>query len=286
MVKVKIDRMKLIPKEKWVKAITDEFMKNMKKWRAKMSEETREYLLKGFRQSLLRLDEQSSGMENLIWLSANSTSLEVMVSTPYEPYSFKGTTESVDRYELARLTKGDRKPVTRPVFNEWFYNAVDTAGRKLSKEVLRGNYFDEFYNRFAISRCKLDDFLESQAKKKEFEIGVAKRDIDYILSEPKIRSIRQATGNSKKNTFDFVEVEVSFLSVIDKKEASDIIKKNLKKVINSCIAMLKSSSKYKAYGVPVRHLKVGKMVVTNDHYFVVTFELAGAKKFEQTKLFG
>ena len=286
MVKVKVDSVKLLPKEKWEKAITDEFMRNMKKWRAKMSEETREYLLKGFEASLEILDEKVFGLENLVYLGSDLSQREIKVGTARGTHAHKRVTEPVDRYRLAALTKGDKKPVTSLVFNEWFYKAIDTVGLKFSKEILRGNYSDDFYTKFSLSRHRLDDFLEDQARRREFEIGVAKRDVDYILSKPKIRSIRQATGNSKKNTFDFVEVEVSFLSVIDRKEASVIIKKNLKKVINNCLAMLKSSSKYKAYGVPVRHLKVGKMVITNDHYFVVTFELAGAKKFEQTKLFG
>lgn len=80
-------------------------------------------------------------------------------------------------------------------------------------------------------------------------------EIDQFITRISNPDIRCSFDNPNKNTFDFIDIEVFFLTTIDKKIAKNFIKKHLSRIFNKVLQVLRSSKKYEKYDVPINFLK-------------------------------
>lgn len=103
-----------------------------------------------------------------------------------------------------------------------------------------------------------DSFEKFNALVNDPNITVSKTkplEIDQFITKISNPDIRCSSDNPNKNTFDFIDIEVFFLTTIDKKLAKSFIENNFLKIFNKVQQVLKSSKKYKKYDVPINFLK-------------------------------
>ena len=121
----------------------------------------------------------------------------------------------------------------------------------------------------------LSELYRNSARKRIWESD----ELERILMKPKISDIYSSSGY--KHIFDFIEMEILIVSTIDKKMAKSIISKHAKEVINTCLNILKEDKRFKKFGIPISFLKVSNCCVSNQHYFVVRFELKNIEGFDR-----
>lgn len=85
--------------------------------------------------------------------------------------------------------------------------------------------------------------------------------------------IRRETGNTKKNTFDFVRVEMSIRSTYLSVEK---LRAHKKELIQKALDKIDSYKPYQKYGVPVKYLRLYRMTLLRCGYVVLDFELPKA----------
>ena len=74
-------------------------------------------------------------------------------------------------------------------------------------------------------------------------------------------------GNTNKNTFDTVRIEIIL------KERADMMQqciKHKKEILDADVDKLKSSKSFRKYGVPINFLKVYDMVLTKDNCIILS----------------
>ena len=104
-------------------------------------------------------------------------------------------------------------------------------------------------------------------------------EVGEVLYKPKLIDIRTSTGSKK--SFDFIEVEASVMTSVPLEKVKSIINKNLKCVVKDYLEVVKNSSKFKKFGVPVNCLKIGKITFTNRHTLNIVFELKQLQGFDR-----
>lgn len=110
--------------------------------------------------------------------------------------------------------------------------------------------------------------------------------IDRFITKISKPDIYRSADNTNKNTFDFIGIEVFFLSTIDKKTAKSYIKEHLSEIFNKIIQVLKSSKKFENYGVPINFLKCSYKIdytTSSIHFLFSLKELAEHNKDDEDK---
>lgn len=82
--------------------------------------------------------------------------------------------------------------------------------------------------------------------------------------------IRRETGNTKKNTFDFVRVEMSIRSTYQSVEK---LKEHKKELIQKALDKIDSYKPYQKYGVPVKYLHLYRMTLLQCGDLILDFEV-------------
>lgn len=83
---------------------------------------------------------------------------------------------------------------------------------------------------------------------------------------------RRADTNKKRNTFDFIDIEMVIRSTdVDKKKVIE----NKQEIFDKAIAKLKTSKQFQKYGVPLSFLKMYQFVLRKDGTLLISFCLKG-----------
>ena len=86
---------------------------------------------------------------------------------------------------------------------------------------------------------------------------------------------RRADGNKKRNTFDFIDIEMVIRSTdVDKKKVIE----NKQEIYKKAISKLMSSKQFEKYGVPISFLKMYQFVLRKDGTLLISFCLKGEEK--------
>lgn len=79
---------------------------------------------------------------------------------------------------------------------------------------------------------------------------------------------RRAEGNKKKNTFDFIDIEMVIRSTdVDKRKVVE----NKDEIFNKAVAKLETSKQFQKYGVPINFLKMYQFVLRKDGTLLISF---------------
>ncbi|MBR6252696.1 MAG: hypothetical protein IKR04_02520 [Clostridia bacterium] len=80
--------------------------------------------------------------------------------------------------------------------------------------------------------------------------------------------------NTKKNTFDFIVVEVSVLSQEALPDRDDFLKQNIKEILTRLVEKIENSATFKKYGIPSKCLKATEVTLHKKISILkVVFEL-------------
>lgn len=83
---------------------------------------------------------------------------------------------------------------------------------------------------------------------------------------------RRSNSNKKRNTFDFIDIEMVIRSTdVDKKKVIE----NKQEIFDKAIAKLETSKRFQNYGVPVSFLKMYQFVLRKDGALLISFCLKG-----------
>lgn len=110
--------------------------------------------------------------------------------------------------------------------------------------------------------------------------------IDRFITKIGKPDIYRSTENTNKNTFDFIGIEVFFLSTIDKKTAKIYIVNHLSEIFNKVKQVLISSKKYEKFGVPINFLKCSYKIdytTSSIHFLFFLKELPEHNKADEDK---
>lgn len=168
----------------------------------------------------------------------------------------------------------------------WLSSTMYHVGKSLSKEVLGIYYMEDMYLKFGYSGRTFDDFLDYIQDLNKKYGGFSNQYLNRVFLKPVVADIRRASGNDRKKSFDFIEMEVPIIDSVGKDEAKKIIKENMRVFVDDCAEVLKENTKYKKFGVPTNFLKVGKITITRDNLVIITFELKDIEPdLKETHLF-
>ena len=90
------------------------------------------------------------------------------------------------------------------------------------------------------------------------------------ITDPKIR-ITRVYGNNKKDTFDFIYVDISVN--VDPSERKEWVIKYKKELIDIALNKLKEDNKFTKYNIPINFLKIGDIILRRDGILQIIFEL-------------
>lgn len=110
--------------------------------------------------------------------------------------------------------------------------------------------------------------------------------IDRFITKISKPDIYRSADNTNKNTFDFIGIEVFFLSTIDKKTAKSYIEEHLSEIFYKVKQILLSSKKYEKYGVPINFLKCSYKIdytTSSIHFLFSLKELSEHNKNDGDK---
>lgn len=140
------------------------------------------------------------------------------------------------------------------------------------------NYVSRFGNvnifRKAIARLPLGSTLEEFEKLyKTTQIEKhSLSDLEQFITKIDKPSIERATGNLNNHTFDFVKVDVFF--VTNKPDSRQYIKRNRKSILDMVVKKIKEDKGFKKYCVSINFLKLTKCIVDMPmHIMHFIFEL-------------
>ena len=110
--------------------------------------------------------------------------------------------------------------------------------------------------------------------------------IDRFITKISKPDIYRSADNTNNNTFDFIGIEVFFLSTIDKKTAKNYTEKHIFEIFNKVKQILISSKNFEKYGVPINFLKCSYKIDYNTssiHFLFSLKELAEHNKDDKDK---
>lgn len=91
---------------------------------------------------------------------------------------------------------------------------------------------------------------------------------------------RRVEGNKKRNTFDFIDIEMVIRSTdVDKRKVIE----NKEEIFNKAIARLETSKQFQNYGVPVNFLKMYQFVLRKDGTLLISFCLKQPVEFKESE---
>lgn len=108
--------------------------------------------------------------------------------------------------------------------------------------------------KYVISQLKEGDSFDDMCKLIPYSGPNLPRGIDRFITRINKPDIYRETDNTKKNTFDFISIEVFFLSTMEKKSAKNYIEKHINEIFNKVKQKLCSEKKFIKYGVPINFL--------------------------------
>lgn len=280
-----------IERDRWMKELEKNFLKQINIF-AEFEDNSKESLLKAFHRVINVIEKSYIGnFQNIVWLSASKTAINIIAPIKSQRLiHIEGVYDDFGLYHFQKFTKDFGIKLTRKEFIELCHTTFDHIGRKLSKEIMKEYYCDNFHLRFSAFCSKdhenkgFDEFLNYLDDIRKHYQTFNNEELDSILYRPKVTKIYSST-NSEDRSFDFIDVEIPILSDVDKSSLKKLTKKNLKLLVRTCLQEIASNHRFISYGVPINYLKIGKIVITNQNILLITFELKGAKSFEETNLF-
>lgn len=90
---------------------------------------------------------------------------------------------------------------------------------------------------------------------------------DFVLSVDRPR-FRRDVDNKKRNTFDFIDIDMVIRSTDASKEK---VKANKEEIFKKALAKLETSKPFQKYGVPINFLKMYQFAVHRDGSLTISF---------------
>lgn len=97
-----------------------------------------------------------------------------------------------------------------------------------------------------------------------------KSEFDKFFTVKPVRFERE-TGNKKKNTFDFIRVDVGVPEC--RKDKVEFIKSNIGELNQRVLKKIENNKRFQKFGVPINFLKLSNVVLRCDDLIEFTFEL-------------
>lgn len=82
--------------------------------------------------------------------------------------------------------------------------------------------------------------------------------IDAFICKIDSPKFYRSPNNPKKNTFDYIYIDVSILSTTAMQDRDAYLKEHIQEIRKKVIEKLENSRTFKKYGIPVNFLKVGR----------------------------
>ena len=76
------------------------------------------------------------------------------------------------------------------------------------------------------------------------------------------------TGNEDPDTFDIIRIEILLRAFFD--NSIELCREHKDELLDAAIDKLKSSVKFRNFGVPINFLKVYDIVLTQDHRVILS----------------
>ena len=130
------------------------------------------------------------------------------------------------------------------------------------------------YGQWNFSMKRLHDYIFSLDKRKVLtKKCLCPAYNDFVLSVGR-PVFRRAEGNNKKNTFDFIDLEMVIRSTdVDKKK----VVANKQEIFDKAIDKIQGSKQFQKYGIPVNFLHMYQFVLRHDGSLMISFDLKPIK---------
>lgn len=121
----------------------------------------------------------------------------------------------------------------------------------------------------------IDTFFNYIEETKENRIPLP-TGIDRFITRIEPPAIEREFGNTDKNTFDFIYVDVCIIKSWDT-DKKEYIQANIKEIKRRVVEKIETSNRFKRYGIPVNFLKLTSITLTRDDVLHFIFELKEIK---------
>lgn len=299
-----MEKIKLLTRARWYKEIKVMFLSYVEE-QCKVTRKAKPLLLDILDAYLDEVESVIGSMDRWILMEANCSLYEVKVISTrdgkgrigidarrvtkrYPKYGYNSSKAIyVFRDKVADISAALKHEITSEQVANWLSSTMYYVGQDLSKEILGVYHMKDFYFRFSSSGKTFDNFIDYIQGLNEKYGGFSNQYLNRAFTKPVVADIRRASGNDRKKSFDFIEMEVPIIDSVGKEETKKILKEHMQVFVNDCAKVLKEDKEYQKFGVPTNFLKVGKITITRDHLVLITFELKDiGSNLKKTNIFG
>ena len=169
-----------------------------------------------------------------------------------------------------------------PSFRNLSYNSGEWNRRQL-RSIVKEGILSRAWDSFSLPRqASLGELLEkcldttiimSKDNYKDYP-GLCK-DIELLILHVYPPSFERATGNTNKNTFDFIRIEASLPSKnkYSQAELKQKVSENMDEIMDYLMEKLASNRQFQKYNIPIGFLRITRCTITASRILEVVFEL-------------